>query len=258
MRWDPQKYGQFSDERSRPFFDLVAQVHAEAPRRIVDLGCGSGELTATLAQRWPTAEITGIDSSPQMIERARERIGESAALHFEIGDIADWRIDADCDVMVSNAALQWVPTHRELVQEWAEAASPGTWLAWQVPGNFGSPSHVLMRELAESAEWSAKLAGVLRHRDAVAEPGEYLAMLTRAGFAAQAWETTYLHVLQGDNPVLQWVRGTALRPVMAVLDEDDARRFEEQYAALLREAYPAGEIGTIFPFRRLFCVGRKQ
>jgi trans-aconitate 2-methyltransferase len=98
----------------------------------------------------------------------------------------------------------------------------------------------------------------LRHRDAVAEPAEYLAMLTRAGFAAQAWETTYLHVLQGEDPVLQWVRGTALRPVMAVLDEDDARRFEGQYAALLREAYPAGEIGTIFEFRRLFCVGRKH
>ena len=159
--------------------------------------------------------------------------------------------------MVSNAALQWVPTHRELIQEWARMASPGTWLAWQVPGNFGAPSHVLMRELAESAEWSGRLAGVLRHNQPVAEPAEYLAMLTREGFAAQAWETTYLHVLAGTDPVLEWVRGTALRPIFAVLDEADARTFEAQYAALLREAYPPSETGTIFEFRRLFCVGQK-
>jgi trans-aconitate 2-methyltransferase len=258
MRWDPQKYGQFSDERSRPFFDLVAQVRAENPRRVVDLGCGSGELTATLAERWPDAEVTGVDSSPQMIERGTSLTGAPANLHLQIGDIADWRIEPDGDVMVSNAAFQWVPTHRELIQEWARVASPGTWLAWQVPGNFGAPSHVLMRKRAESAEWSGRLAGVLRHNRPVAEPAEYLAMLTREGFAAQAWETTYLHVLQGPDPVLEWVRGTALRPVFAVLDEADARSFEAQYAALLREAYPPAEMGTIFEFRRIFCVGRKE
>jgi trans-aconitate 2-methyltransferase len=257
MRWDPQKYGQFSDERSRPFFDLVAQVRAEKPLRVVDLGCGSGELTATLAERWRGAEVIGVDSSPQMIERARALTGAPPNLRFEIGDIADWRIGPGVDVMVSNAALQWVPTHREMIQEWARLASPGTWLAWQVPGNFGAPSHVLMRELAESAEWSGRLAGVLRHDQPVAEPAEYLAMLAREGFAAQAWETTYLHVLKGPDPVLEWVRGTALRPVFAVLDEAEARTFEAQYAALLREAYPPGEMGTIFEFRRIFCVGQK-
>jgi trans-aconitate 2-methyltransferase len=258
MRWDPQKYGQFSDERSRPFFDLVAQVRAENPRRVVDLGCGSGELTATLAERWPDAEVTGVDRSPQMIERANSLSVMPGSLQFELGNIADWQIEPDVDVMVSNAAFQWVPTHRELIQEWARVASPGTWLAWQVPGNFGAPSHVLMRKLAESAEWSERLAGVLRHNRPVAEPAEYLAMLTREGFAAQAWETTYLHVLQGPDPVLEWVRGTALRPVFAVLDEADARSFEAQYAALLREAYPPAEMGTIFEFRRIFCVGRKE
>jgi trans-aconitate 2-methyltransferase len=258
MRWDPQKYGQFSDERSRPFFDLVAQVRAESPRCVVDLGCGSGELTATLAERWPQAAVVGVDSSAAMIERASALTDTPGSLSFETGNIADWRIGPEVDVVVSNAALQWVPTHRELIEQWAAAASPGPWLAWQVPGNFGAPSHVLMRELAESPAWSGKLAGVLRHRDTVAEPAAYLAMLDRAGFRAQAWETTYLHVLQGDNPVLEWVRGTALRPVFAALDEADARQFEDEYAAQLRTTYPATAMGTIFPFRRIFCVGQKR
>jgi trans-aconitate 2-methyltransferase len=201
--------------------------------------------------------VIGIDSSPQMIERARVGHGAGGALRFEIGEIADWRMEPDVDVVVSNAALQWVPSHRELIRDWARAASPGAWLAWQVPGNFGAPSHVLMRELADSARWSGKLAGVLRHRDVVDEPADYLAMLLREGFAAEAWETTYLHLMQGDDPVLEWVRGTALRPVMAVLNAEEGRQFESEYAALLREAYPRGEDGTIFEFRRLFCVGRK-
>jgi trans-aconitate 2-methyltransferase len=259
MRWDPGQYARFGDERSRPFFDLVGRIGAEAPRRVVDLGCGSGELTATLARRWPTATILGIDSSAAMIERARTHRHASLQdrLQFEVGEIADWRMEPDVDVVVSNAALQWVPSHRELISRWAKAAPAGAWLAWQVPGNFGAPSHVLMRELAASSAWAGKLAGVLRHEDAVAEPAEYLAMLQAAGFRAEAWETTYLHVLQGADPVLEWVRGTALRPVLAALSEDDARRFEREYAALLLEAYPPAEHGTIFEFRRVFCVGEK-
>lgn len=255
LQWDPGQYARFGDERSRPFFDLVGRIGAEAPRRVVDLGCGSGELTATLAQRWPMAEVGGIDSSAAMIDKAAAVASDR--LMFEVMDIADWRIDPAVDVVVSNAALQWAPNHRDLIEQWAEAAAPGTLLAWQVPGNFGAPSHVLMRELAASAAWSGKLAGVLRHQDAVAEPAEYLAVLMAEGFAAEAWETTYLHTLQGPEPVLEWVRGTALRPVLAALDEDDGHRFEREYAGLLLEAYPPAEHGTIFAFRRLFCVGRK-
>jgi trans-aconitate 2-methyltransferase len=255
VQWDPGQYARFGDERSRPFFDLVGRIGAEAPGLVVDLGCGSGELTATLAERWPAAKVLGIDSSPQMIAKAAPY--SSDRLSFEVMDIADWRMSPEVDVVVSNAALQWVPAHRELVERWAEAASPGTWLAWQVPGNFGAPSHALMRELAASERWAGKLAGVLRHQDVVAEPAEYLAMLQAEGFRTEAWETTYLHVLQGPDPVLEWVRGSALRPIFSALDADDARRFEREYATLLLEAYPAAEHGTVFEFRRLFCVGRK-
>jgi trans-aconitate 2-methyltransferase len=256
MRWDPQVYRQFSDERNRPFYDLLARIRAENPAAVVDLGCGPGDLTATLAERWPGAAITGFDNSPEMIERAQSRATER--VRFVLGDIAVWEMTPDVEVVVSNAVLQWVPGHVALIRKWAQAAASGTWIGWQVPGNFNAPSHLLMRELAMSVRWSGQLAGVLRHADVVSEPADYWHLLTSEGFQAEAWETTYLHVLQGDDPVLNWVRGTALRPVLAALNPPDAARFEQEYAALLRDAYPATESGTIFPFRRIFCAGQKQ
>jgi trans-aconitate 2-methyltransferase len=255
MDWDPSKYLQFADQRSRPFIDLTNQIGASGPRQVVDAGCGSGELTALLARRWPSAEVFGFDSSPEMIERARRLSADRLA--FAEADVRDWRPSADVDVLVSNAVLQWVPDHLDLIGRWADALPSGAWFGWQVPGNFRSPSHVLMRELAESPRWAEKLDGVLRHHDAVAEPADYAAVLLARGWSASAWETTYLHMLSGSDPVLEWVRGTGLRPILAVLDEDDAREFTDTYARRLHEAYPAVPFGTPFPFRRIFCVGRK-
>lgn len=256
--WDPTRYGRYADERSRPFFDLVSRIDMDAPHGVVDLGCGDGGLTTSLADRWPTARVTGIDSSPQMIGRARGAAADRPALSFALADLADWDPEGDTDVVVSNAALQWVPEHRTLLTRWARALAPGAWLAWQVPGNFDAPSHALMRELASSERWAEKLSGVLRHTDVVDEPGAYLRLLQDAGFEAQAWETTYLHALPGPDPVLDWVRGTGLRPVLQALSPVDAESFETEYAFLLRDAYPPGANGTIFPFRRIFTVGRKR
>lgn len=259
LQWDPARYGSYANERARPFFDLLARVAADAPEHVVDLGCGTGELTATLAGRWPGAQVTGIDSSTQMLAAARrtaEAFGEGR-LRFERADIATWRGAGDADVIVSNAALQWVPEHRELLGGWAAAMPAQAWLAFQVPGNFGSPSHALMRELAESPRWRGSLQGVLRHADAVAEPPRYASILTGAGLVADVWETTYFHLLTGEDPVLQWVRGTGLRPVLAALGAGDPAEFEQEYAARLREAYPATPHGTIFPFRRIFAVGHR-
>ena len=257
MKWDPAKYAEFGDYRNRPFFDLTARIHAEGPAHVVDLGCGPGNLTATLAERWPDARVVGVDSSAEMLAQAAPLVAKIPALAFEQADIADWMPAPVTDVVVSNAALQWVPGHQDLMRKWLEALRPGAWFAMQVPGNFNAPSHALMRELAASDRWASKLDGVLRGGETVGEPGDYLGILLDAGFAADAWETSYQQVLQGQDPVLAWVRGTALRPVMGALSEDDAKRFESEYAAALRDAYPQGVHGTVFPFRRIFAVGRK-
>jgi trans-aconitate 2-methyltransferase len=257
MRWDPGKYAEYADQRGRPFFDLVSRIDHPGPRRVVDLGCGPGELTAALARRWPKAEVTGIDSSPEMVARARAGKDLPGNLGFVTGDAAAWLPGPDDDVVVSNALLQWVPGHLELLRNWASALGGGAWLAMQVPANFDAPSHALMRRHADSARWASALQGVLRHADAVAEPGDYLRLLAGAGLSADVWETVYHQVLGGPDPVLEWVRGTGLRPVLDALPAAEAAEFEECYAQLLRGAYPAESFGTVFPFRRIFAVGVK-
>ena len=149
MTWDPGKYVQFGDYRDRPFFDLTARIAADSPRQVVDLGCGPGNLTATLAGRWPQARVLGLDSSPDMLARAAPLATETPGLSFAAADIRDWMPGPACDVVVSNAALQWVPGHLELLPDWLDALPAGAWFALQVPGNFGAPSHVLMRGLAD-------------------------------------------------------------------------------------------------------------
>ena len=256
MKWDPARYVQFGDYRNRPFFDLVGRIRAEKPRLVVDLGCGPGNLTATLAERWPKAEVIGLDSSEEMLRHAAAD-AVLPNLTFSLGQIPEWMPSAGTDVVVTNAALQWVPGHVELLKKWLAALEPGAWFALQVPGNFNAPSHALMRELAESAPWADRLSGVLRHSDAAGEPDEYLKVMLDAGCEADAWETTYYQVLQGDNAVLEWVRGAGLRPVLAALPPSEAVEFEAEYSALLDEAYPATGRGTVFPFRRIFAVAHK-
>lgn len=262
MKWDPTKYVEFGNHRDRPFHDLVTRVRPDEPRKIIDLGCGPGNLTATLADRWPQAQVVGLDSSEEMLLKAqshREQLPQelSDRLTFQQGDIARWVPHPDTDVVVTNAVLQWVPGHQEMLAKWFRALKPEAWFAMQVPGNFTSPSHTLMRELAESPRWSTRLNGVLRHDGAVGSPADYLGIMLDAGCAADAWETTYQQVLQGEDPVLEWVRGTGLRPILAALTPEEASEFEAEYSALLREAYPSTTHGTVFPFRRIFAVAQK-
>jgi trans-aconitate 2-methyltransferase len=258
MRWDPAQYLHHGDERARPHFELVGRVGADRPRTVVDLGCGPGQLTAQLRRRWPDAGIHGLDSSAEMIAAARSAAtrGTDAEVSYQVGDISQWCPDPETDVVISNAALQWVPDHRQLIRQWTSALPSGAWLGFQVPGNFGSPSHRLMRELAESPTWREALTGVLRHDDAVDDAIDYARLLLDCGWSADAWETTYVHVLTGEDAVLDWVRGTGLRPVLGALEPAAATEFEFEYGALLRRAYPRRAEGTLFPFRRIFCVGQ--
>lgn len=255
MRWDPLRYRQFADERGRPFVDLLGRVGHAAPRRVVDLGCGPGELTARLAQRWPSAAVEGIDSSPEMVDSAAAYAGERVS--FRVSDVASWQPPTDADVVVANAVLQWVPGHQDLLRRWLVDLPSGAWIAVQVPDNFTSPSHTLMRALATSPRWAPQLGDVLRHHDSVSSPAEYASLLLDNGWRPDVWETTYLHLLIGPDPVLDWVRGTGLRPVLAALSEADAREFVATYGEQLREAYPPTPHGTLFPFRRIFVVGSK-
>jgi trans-aconitate 2-methyltransferase len=273
--WDAALYLRFGGERARPFFDLLARVGAEQPGYVVDMGCGPGHLTAMLGERWPGAIVCGVDNSPQMIEAARPLAAATSAaalrssatpgpaitsrapgLSFMLDDIRHWEPQTLPDVIISNAVLQWVPGHRELLTRWAGQLADDGWLAFQVPGNFDQPSHAILRELAASPPWRGLLRDVELNRQA-ADPADYAALLAATGCEVDAWETTYVHILPGSDPVLEWYKGTGLRPVLAVLDADQAAGFLAEYGEQLRAAYPPSSFGTVFPFRRVFAVAHR-
>jgi trans-aconitate 2-methyltransferase len=251
--WNPDTYLAFADHRGRPFFDLLGRVGADHPRRVVDLGCGPGNLTVTLAQRWPGAVVQAWDSSPEMVAAARER-----GLDARVGGIEQWSPEPDTDVVISNAALQWVPAHRQLLLQWAAQLASGSWIAFQVPGNFDSPSHQAVREVARRPRFADALQDMpFREADVVDAPEQYAGLLTDVGCSVDAWETTYTHQLTGDTPVLDWITGTALTQVKGRLSEEDWKRYQEEIIPLLAEAYPRRADGiTFFPFRRVFVVAQ--
>ncbi|RNI23929.1 methyltransferase domain-containing protein [Flexivirga caeni] len=257
--WDPQQYEHFSDLRNRPFADLVARVGAEAPKSVVDLGCGNGPLTISLAQRWPEATITGIDSSPAMLERARA-LDAAGRIRWEQGDVAAWQPSPAPDVIVTNATLQWVPGHVALIESWLRALPAGGWFAMQVPGNFDAPSHRIIREVARAHRRADDLVGALREAP-VETPERYAEVLAAACGHVDVWETTYLQILdpQGAqrSPVLEWVKGTALRPLLDVLNESEQEAFLAELTQRFDAAYPRASYGVAMPFRRIFAVGRK-
>ncbi|MFI5937188.1 trans-aconitate 2-methyltransferase [Actinoplanes sp. NPDC051494] len=250
--WDPTVYHRFGTERSRPFFDLVSRIGAAQPRTVMDLGCGSGELTATLADRWPGARVRGLDSAAEMIAKAPPAAGPE----FQVGDLAQWHPDPDTDVVVTNAALQWVPGHQRLIDGWIKELPAGAWFAMQVPGNFDAPSHRTLRELARGEPYAAILGDLVREAP-VDDPADYAARFLTAGASVDAWETTYLHLLPADgagHPVLRWMEGTALRPVRAALDDTLWGSFRAALGQRLESVYPARSGYVAFPFRRIFVV----
>jgi len=249
--WDPARYLAYGDERGRPFVDLLARVRAEHPRTVVDLGCGPGNLTALLAERWPGAVVSGLDSSPEMVEAARAAV---PGLRFDVADLRDWAPAEPVDVLVSNAVLQWVPGHLGLLPRLVAAVAPGGWFAFQVPGNFSEPSHTIRDELAAEPTYAEHVRDVAVPSSH--DPAVYLDALASLGCAVDAWETTYLHVLTGENPVFTWVSGTGARPTLQALPDGLRPAFEAEFRHRLAEAYPAHEYGVVLPFRRVFVVAR--
>ncbi|MGH9170140.1 MAG: methyltransferase domain-containing protein [Acidimicrobiales bacterium] len=255
MRWDPARYEQFAKERARPFHDLLSRVDIDGPRDVADIGCGPGSLTAELWERWPTARVLGVDNSPEMLADAAGR-AVAGRIEFELADIHRWQPDRQFDVICSNATLQWVPGHLQLLGRLAGFLRPGGILALQVPGNFDEPTHRLLAELVAAPRWASELGDSIGEPPSSHDPGEYLAELTQLGLDCLAWETTYFQVLEGQDAVLDWMKGTALRPVLSALPAGSCEAFLSEYGELLRTAYPTAGSRTVLPFRRVFAVGR--
>jgi trans-aconitate 2-methyltransferase len=266
--WNAQQYLKFEDDRLRPFLDLVAQMDADELRvaTVVDLGCGPGNATAMLADWWPEARITGIDSSQAMIDTATAAHTVPGRLEFELGDIRDWQPEEPVDVVLANAVLQWIPEHLDLIPKIAARVADGGLFGFQVPGNFDAPSHRILNGLRTSDAWRDKLSRSVE-RAGSSQPGDYLRALASAGLEPNVWESTYLQIVPCDpatdvpSGVTDFVSGTALRPLVTSLSKEDGEQFVREYDALVRDAYPVqtvkGRTVQILPYRRIFAVGQK-
>jgi len=254
--WDASQYLKFAEERWRPFADLLGQVHREDARFIVDLGCGTGHLTRTVAERWPSARVVGIDNSSAMLDQARP-LAIPGRLTFVHATIEDWAPDEAIDLLVSNAALHWVGNHDELLSRLVGMLAPDGTLAVQMPHRFDTPAQAAIEATATDPRWASALKGLGLHRDSVHSLAWYVERLHDLGLVVNAWETTYVHVLKGDDPVLEWMKGTALRPLLDVLSPDAKLEFLHALSRRLRVAYPARGTVTLFPFPRLFFVAAR-
>lgn len=255
MNWNPSQYLKFSHARLRPAIDLLARIAVEEPKRVYDLGCGAGNVTRLLCERWPRASIVGVDNSAAMLARAaQEQLSQVRWLNHSL---ADWSAEEPADVIFSNAALHWLPHHERLFPALMPSLAPGGVLAVQMPRNFSAPSHALLGDTVRAGPWRSRLEPLLT-APPVAEPEFYYALLAPLAASVDIWETQYLQVLHGDDPVKEWLKGTWLVQFLDRLEAHEQVAFEQHYAERLRAAYPRRADGTtLFPFRRLFIVAHK-
>jgi Trans-aconitate methyltransferase len=252
--WQPQTYCRFTRERERAALDLLHRIENIDPGSIVDLGCGTGNLTRRLAERWPRARVVGVDASAAMLTEAR---ATPSSVEWLDASIDAWTPDAPVELLFSNAALHWLDDHATLFSRLVGWLRHGGVMAVQMPRNFDEPSHTAMIETIEAGPWHDRLTPLVRRRP-VGRPDWYADLLLPLVHELDIWETVYWQVFEGENPVVAWTSGAALRPLLAVLDEAEQERFLADYGARIAAAYPIRSSGaTLFPFRRLFILARR-
>jgi trans-aconitate 2-methyltransferase len=252
MTWNPDQYLKFADQRTRPAADLAARVVVDSPKAVVDLGCGPGNSTQVLRQRWPMARVSGVDHSAEMIAAARATYPDQEWL---IGDVAGWSCDERADVVFSNAALQWLPAHEALVRRLFDQVAPGGALAFQIPSAAYSPLRSFIDEVADDPAWASRMSAA-RGALTMEAPSVYYDALAPVSRSVDIWETEYCHVLDSPAAIVEWISGTGLRPFLQALGAADERgRFVSMLTARVEGAYPRRRDGRVlFPFRRLFVV----
>jgi trans-aconitate 2-methyltransferase len=251
MAWDPTQYLAFGNERLQPALDLLGRIPLAAPGTVIDLGCGAGNVTKALKARWPDASITGVDGSPEMLERAHS---EDPGIEWIEADLNDWRPETPADLVYSNAALHWLNNHDALFPQLMKHIAPGGYLAVQMPRNWLAPSHTCITEAVQDGPWRETLEPFLRPAPSHA-PSVYYDLLASETNSLAIWETEYCQILEGENPVAEFVKGTQLKRFLDALDEPVRAEFEADYRKRILAAYPKRSDGkTLFPFRRLFIL----
>jgi len=256
MTWDPALYRRFEDERTRPAADLLARVTLARASRVVDLGCGPGNSTELLAQRFTAATVVGTDTSEAMLETARKRLPQC---HFELGDVSSWRASEAPDLIFANAVLQWVPDHARLFPRLFSALPSGGVLAVQMPDNLNEPSHRLMREVASAGPWATTLGAASQIRTPLLPAADYYDLLAGPAITVDVWRTAYHHALSSPADIVDWLRATGLRPFIDPLPAPQRAAFLANYEELISEAYPARADGKrLLSFPRLFIVAQRE
>jgi len=252
--WNPAQYLRYGHERLRPALDLMARIQVDSPETVYDLGCGTGTITGILKERWPDAQVTGVDSSASMLERTTD---VETGVHWQHADLNDWQPERPADVVYSNAALHWLDNHERLFPQIMDSVKPGGVLAVQMPENWKAPSHTSIADTVREGAWRERLAPFQRENP-VAEPSFYYDLISRLSSSVDMWETTYMHILEGEDPVVEWTKGTMLRPLLDNLSEAEGAEFLKLYTVKVAKAYPHSADGkTVLPFKRLFIVAVK-
>ena len=258
MSWQPDQYLAFADLRERPALALLARVPLNAPERIADLGCGAGNITARLIARWPETRVLGVDQDAAMLAHAIEQLPPGPRLTWQQADLASWHDTHAFDLIFANASLHWLDDHEALFPRLMSMLEPGGVLAVQMPDNYRAPSHQCAYVLARDPRWADRLAGLIRPSPLL-EPARYYDLLAPLSDHLDLWHTDYLQVMNGDNPVADWTRGSLLVSLHAALDDAERSDFDAAYRAAIASAYPRQADGsTLFPFRRFFIVARRR